>query len=283
MFARTQKSPLVDSCGNHTDWNVYEKKYKDEEIADMQNPLPNDVIYECLNTIGTNRLSKLDIDFAFSKPYELIRYLINITNKRKDAIVLDFFSGSGTTMEAVMQLNDDDGGNRLAILCQDAFDNVCKDITRERNKRIMNGYTSKKGYVTEPLGNSLKYYRTAFVGSNPSNQATDEDKTTLAQKAGCLLALAENTLYESVKTDTYQIFKDKDKDVWTAVYFKEDYRPKFFDEFVTAVKSLQGTKNIYIFSWGDVGSFESYFDNDPYAYIKGIPQPILDIYKSLNS
>ena len=133
------------------------------------------------------------------------------------------------------------------------------------------------------MGNSLKYYRTSFVGSNASNQATDEDKTILAQKAGCLLALAENTLYEQKTTDNYQIFKDKDKDVWTAVYFKEDVRPKFFNEFVDEVKELKGKKNVYIFSWGDVGSFESYFDDDPHALIKGIPQPILDIYKSLNS
>lgn len=283
MFDKSKRSPLVDSNGKHTDWNVYEKKYKDEELADMQNPLPNDVLYDFINTLGTTRLSKIDIDFAFSKPFELVEYLINITNKKKDSIILDFFSGSGTTMEAVMQLNNDDNGCRTAILCQDAFDNVCELITRERNLRIMNGYTNKKGLVTEPLGNSLKYYRTSFVGSNASSQATDEDKTILAQKAGCLLALAENTLYEQKTTDNYQIFKDKDKDVWTAVYFKEDVRPKFFNEFVDEVKDLKGLKNVYIFSWGEVGSFESYFDDDPHAHIKGIPQPILDIYKSLNS
>lgn len=283
MFDKSKRSPLVDSNGNHTDWNVYEKKYKDDELIDMRNPLPNDVLYNFINTLGTTRLSKIDIDFPFSKPFELVEYLINITNKRKDAVVLDFFSGSGTTMEAVMQLNNDDNGNRIAILCQDAFDNVCERITRERNKRIMNGYTNRKGLVTEPLGNSLKYYRTSFVGSNACGKATDEDKTVLAQKAGCLLALAENTLYETKKTDNYQIFKDKDKDVWTAIYFKEDVRPKFFNEFVESVKDLKGTKNVYIFSWGDVGSFESYFDDDPHARIKGIPQPIIDIYKSLNS
>lgn len=146
----------------------------------------------------------------------------------------------------------------------------------------LEGVISKKQQIP-PLGNSLKYYRTSFVGSNASNQATDNDKTILAQKAGCLLALAENTLYEKKTTENYQIFKDKDKDVWTAVYFKEDYRQKFFNEFVDAVKELNGTKNVYIFSWGDVGSFNSYFDDDLHVRIKGIPQPILDIYKSLNS
>ncbi len=150
------------------------------------------------------------------------------------------------------------------------------------NVLVLKGIISKKQPVP-PLGSSLKYYRTTFVGSNASRQATDEDKTVLAQKAGCLLALAENTLYEQIVTDNYQIFKDKNHDIWTAIYFKEDYRPKFFNEFVDAVKALKGTKNVYIFSWGDVGSFESYFDSDTHINIKGIPQPILDIYKSLNS
>lgn len=283
MFDKSKRSPLVDSNGNHTDWNVYEIKYKDEELTDIQNPLPNDVIDGFINTMGTTRLAKLDIDFAFSKPYELIEYLIKITGKNKNAIVVDFFAGSGTTMEAVMQLNEDDRGSRYAILCQDEGDNVCVGITRERNKRIMQGYTNTKGQTTDPLGNSLKYYRTTFVGANDCSQATDNDRTVLAQKAGCLLALAENTLYEQNTTDNYQIFKDKDRDVWTAVYFKEDYRPKHFNEFVDAVKALKGTKNVYIFSWGDVGSFEAYFDDDSNVQIKGIPQPILDIYKSLNS
>lgn len=300
--------------------------------------------------------------FSNPKPSTLISFLANFIPK-KNALIVDFFAGSGTTMQAVMALNEADFGNRKCILVQypeltyeikegekvakkgseNAFKagfNTITEITYERNKRIINGYlpktavteeigrfnltlsilkdsskllkevedlkigyndkydsfktsiednslivkgVHKKGIAIDGMGNSLKYYRTSFVGSNASNQATDEDKTILAQKAGCLLALAENTLYEQKATDNYQIFKDKDKDVWTAVYFKEDVRPKFFNEFVDSVKELKGQKNVYIFSWGDVGSFESYFDDDPHAHIKGIPQPILDIYKSLNS
>lgn len=147
---------------------------------------------------------------------------------------------------------------------------------------VLQGEFSKKKQCP-PLGNSLKYYRTSFVGDSSVSQATDNDKTILAQKAGCLLALAENTLYETMKTENYQIFKDKDHDLWTAVYFKEDYRPRFFNEFVEEVEKLQGIKNVYIFSWGDVGSFDSYFENLSGVNLKSIPQPILDIYKSLNA
>lgn len=361
VFKKTKTSPLVDEKGNTAKWNVYTKRYKFE--AEEKGNVPANIIDDCINSLGTNRLSVLNLDFSFAKPCELITKLVNYTNKRKDIIVLDFFAGSGTTMDAIMQLNNKDNGTRQVILvqspehtyeikngvekpikgCESLYNQGLRTVTmvaHERNKRVMNGCQSNSTITEElyslkislnvlkkgnevfenlvklkesydekydeidirvdneciilegkhkaavplsPLGNSLKYYRTTFVGANDCSQATDNDRTVLAQKAGCLLALAENTLYEQNTTDNYQIFKDKDRDVWTAVYFKEDYRPKHFNEFVDAVKALKGTKNVYIFSWGDVGSFEAYFDDDSNVQIKGIPQPILDIYKSLNS
>ena len=281
MFDKSSRSPLVDSNGNHTDWNVYEKKYKDEELEDLENPLPNDVLYDFINTLGTTRLAKIDIDFPFSKPYELVRYLLQITDKPKDAVILDFFAGSGTTMEAVLSLNEDDEGERQCILCQENEENICRGITYERNKRIINGYTSKTGVVTPPFGNSLKYYRTAFVGKNQPKAATDDDKLALAKKAGSLLSLAENTLYETEVTDFYQIYNDE-KGHWTCIYFQEDY--SHFEEFRQKVISLKGNeKSVYVFCWSDGAEFAAEFEYERNVTVKSIPQPILDIYKSLNA
>ena len=56
--------------------------------------------------------------FDNPKPVELIEHLISITNIKKDALILDFFAGSGTTFEAVINLNKKDGGNRKCILVQ---------------------------------------------------------------------------------------------------------------------------------------------------------------------
>ncbi|MBR3123804.1 MAG: site-specific DNA-methyltransferase [Prevotella sp.] len=281
MFDKSARSPLVDSNGKHTDWNVYEKKFKDEELENVENPLPNDVLYDFINTLGTTRLSKIDIDFQYSKPFELVKYLIQITNKSKNALILDFFAGSGTTMEATLQLNEDDGGNRQCILCQEDENNICQNITYERNKRIMNGYTSSSGIITIPIGNSLKYYKTAFVGKNHPKAATDDDKLVLAKKAGCLLSLAENTLYETEVTDYYQIFNDE-KGRWTCIYFQEDYSR--FEEFRKKVLALDGKeKSVYVFCWTDGAEFATEFEFEKNVTVKSIPQPILDIYKSLNA
>lgn len=108
-----------------------------------------------------------------------------------------------------MQLNQEDGGNRQCILCQLNEADICKNVTYERNRRVMNGYKNTRNEEILGLGNSLKYYRTTFVGKNQPKAATDDDKLVLAKKAGCLLSLAENTLYETEVTDYYQIFTMK--------------------------------------------------------------------------
>ena len=75
--------------------------------------------------------------FSFSKPVALLKFLISITTKfDKDAIVLDFFSGSATTAHAVMQLNAEDGGNRKFICVQ------LPEKTDEQSEAYKAGYTN---------------------------------------------------------------------------------------------------------------------------------------------
>ena len=56
--------------------------------------------------------------FDNPKPVDLIKHLIKITNMQNDSIIMDFFAGSGTTLEAVHQLNREDNGCRNCILIQ---------------------------------------------------------------------------------------------------------------------------------------------------------------------
>ena len=201
----------------------------------------------------------------------------------QSSIILDFFAGSGTTMHATMKLNAEDGGHRQCILVQqkEGDNNICENVTYERNKRVICGYTNAKGEQVEGLGGKMKYYKTAFVGKNQSKNATDADRIELAQKAGCLLALGENTLEEVSKSDDYQIYTSGGK--YTAIFFTEHYIK--LPEFVAEVEKLQQANAeivVYIFSWGTPEIFENEFDNLRGITLKAIPQPILDVYKSLN-
>lgn len=91
--------------------------------------------------------------FDFPKPLELISRIIKIGTDKK-TVVLDFFAGSGTTGHAVMKLNAEDGGNRKFILCTNNENNICREVTYERIKRVID----KEGYAA-----SLKYYKVDYI------------------------------------------------------------------------------------------------------------------------
>lgn len=104
-------------------WTVYTKQYlncdNEGNLID-RTQRPFGVIDSFSSTQASKLLDNLGLAnvFSYSKPFELISYLIERVVKPKDeSIVLDFFAGSGTTGHAVMELNKD-GGNRKFILCQ---------------------------------------------------------------------------------------------------------------------------------------------------------------------
>lgn len=167
MFDKSQRSPLVDSFGNHTDWNVYEKKYEDEETKEEKAPLPNDVIYDFINTLGTTTLHELGLEFSFSKPYQLIKYLITIINKEDDILILDFFSGSATTAHAVMELNAEDRGNRRYIMVQVKEDlpegtpdfKTIPEIAKERIRRAGKKIKEDSPLTTQNLDTGFRVFK----------------------------------------------------------------------------------------------------------------------------
>lgn len=98
----------------------------------------------------------LDNDFNYPKPISLIKRLLQL-HTNKNAKVLDFFAGSGTTGHAVLELNKEDGGHRQFILCTNNENNICRDVTYERLRRVINGYTTPKGKEVEGLPANLMY------------------------------------------------------------------------------------------------------------------------------
>ena len=95
--------------------------------------------------------------FDYPKPVELIKTLIKIYNN-KNAVILDFFAGSGTTGQAVLELNNEDNGNRQFILCTNNENNICEKVTYQRLIKVNYGTPKVK-----PLKFNLKYYRTNYI------------------------------------------------------------------------------------------------------------------------
>lgn len=105
---------------------------------------------------GANLLSKIMGGKKFDYPKSLYAVIdcLKVGNAKKDTIILDFFAGSGTTGHAVMKLNAEDGGSRKFILCTNNENNICRDVTYERIKRVI----AKDDYKA-----SLKYFKVEYL------------------------------------------------------------------------------------------------------------------------
>lgn len=105
--------------------------------------------------------------FQSPKPVQFIKDIIKISTTNPAAIILDFFAGSGTTGQAVLELNKEDGGKRQFILCtnneitEQNPNGIAIDVTTKRLKRVMTGscYDGSADFdwikKNEPLGDNL--------------------------------------------------------------------------------------------------------------------------------
>ena len=95
-----------------------------------------------------------------------------------------------------MQLNAEDGGHRQCILVTNNENNICEEVTYERNKRVIEGYTTPKGVKVEGLrANTLRYYKTGYI----PRERTQRNMRALVSAATDLLCIKED-LYEELPT-----------------------------------------------------------------------------------
>ena len=231
-----------------------------------------------LAELGTAKSAGIELEelmdskiFNYPKPVSLIKHLLKISSE-KDDIVLDFFAGSGTTGQAVSELNNEDKGARQFIL----ITNNDEVVNGKKHKIMTDICLPRIKRVIKRDGGSTKHFKTAFVGKNNILKANDADKIELAHNAGGMLAIAENTFDQVEQNNYWQIFENSKQ--YTAVYFREESGK--FDNFVDRVRKLKKPAVVYIFSWEKEFDFSD-FDYDENVKIKTIPQPILEIYKQI--
>lgn len=161
IFKKTKTSGLVDENGNQSKWNIYNKLWLSEQQE--KGVVPSNFIQEYENRQSAAEMKNLGLNFTYAKPVDLIKYLITIANQRDDILILDCFAGSGTTGQAVLELNAEDKGDRHFILCTNNENNICEEVTYPRLKIISEGYRDRKKKVKPALEFNLKYYKTDFI------------------------------------------------------------------------------------------------------------------------
>lgn len=139
------------------EWNVFIKQYLNDESGNQRKTKQFSIIDGIYTQHGTKEIEAIFGDgnvFKFPKPSNLICKVLDIVPFEKEFTVLDFFAGSGTTGHAVLKYNAEKGGNRKFILCTNNENNICRDVTYERIKRVID----KENYAA-----SLKYYKVDYI------------------------------------------------------------------------------------------------------------------------
>ncbi len=121
---------------------------------------------------GSNLL--LDIfkkkTFDYPKSLNAVRdYLYTMIRSNKEAVVVDFFAGSGTTGHAVLEMNEADGGNRRFIMCTNNENGIAEEVTYPRLKTVITGERPDGSKYPEHIPANLKYYKTEFVSKDTEN------------------------------------------------------------------------------------------------------------------
>ena len=272
VLKKTKTSPLVDEFGNQAKWNVYTKRYKID--AEKKGNVPSNIIENCFNTLGTNILTKYGLDFSFAKPIELVNYLINITNKENSLTILDFFAGSGTTLHATMALNAEDGGNRQCILVTNNENNICEEVTYERNKRVIHGYSNAKGIEVDGLkNNNLRYYKSEFVSREPSLK----NKRELTQLATELLCIKEDC-YTEQKINIQQARLFANSQVTLLILFDDHIIPQAV-EFIKGIEAPE--IKVYVFSMGSDPYTEDFAEVLDEVTLCALPDAIYKAYQNV--
>jgi len=115
-------------------------------LCDMEG-LPPSSLWVDLEVTGHNRQAKYELlnlmpedVFDTPKPVKLIKHIISLVKENQNAIIMDFFSGSGTTADAVMQMNAADGGHRKFIMIQlpENLDHSLEHAANDKKRALMN-------------------------------------------------------------------------------------------------------------------------------------------------
>lgn len=225
------------------------------------------------STYGTELLTSIigQNDFPFPKSLYAVKECIEACTYKKDAVIVDFFAGSGTTGHAVLELNKEDEGQRQVILCTNNENNICIDITYPRVKRVIKGYKSTDGKKIPALGGNLNYYRTAFVPAAP----TDANKEMLTQRSVEMLCLRENTFEFVRENSVWKLYKNQSH--YTAILFDNLAIPKFKKE----LAKLEMPIRAYIFSLGDETFEDEFEDMADRVSVRPIPEAILRVYRRI--
>jgi adenine-specific DNA-methyltransferase len=185
----------------------------------------------------------------------------------KNALVLDFFAGSGTTGHAVMELNKEDGGNRQFILCTNNENGIAEEVTQPRIQKVSEGYDDTAGIEI-----NLRYFKTGFI---KRSNVSDDTRRELIKKSTEMICLKESTFKKAYDNKKFKIYQNSSSA--TGILFDLDA----IDDFKNKLEKSGLTSNIYVFSLTSDVYDEDFADLKTKHHLKPIPEGILEVYRKI--
>ncbi|MEW5805584.1 MAG: site-specific DNA-methyltransferase [Patescibacteria group bacterium] len=216
--------------------------------------------------------------FNYSKPRGLMEILIgSVTrNSKKQYFILDFFAGTGTTGHAVLNINKEDGGQRRFILCtnnrdENGIHKICTDVCYPRIEKAIKGFKAKNEKIYG-LGGNLKYFKTDFVGAQP----TDKNKRDLVNNSAEIICIRED-IFDLVAENNldWKIYQKGKK--YLGIIFNEEA----IDDFKKAANKFKGQFIIYCFSYTETLPEKEFTDLKNKHRLESIPEIILKVYREI--
>jgi len=237
-------------------------------------------------TYGTQLIKDIvGVDFPFPKSLYAVKECIKAAIHPKNAIILDIFAGSGTTLHATLLLNEEDGGSRQCILATNNENNICEEVTYERCKRVIQGYEDSKGQLVQGmLNNNLRYYRNEFVSRNSSIK----NKKELTKRATELLCIKEDCYNEITKNVINGIqnwikFFSNEGGLYFCVIFddmKIEDSIQIIKKFIDLNKPIDPIK-VYVFSNGQYPYTEDFEEVLEHVILCALPDAIYKAYQNV--
>lgn len=271
---------------NNKNGTPRQKRFKSEYTNETM-PIRT-LIGEYQSETATNKLKEIfninKLDFNNPKPVELIKFLIEQT-AGPNAVVLDFFAGSGTTGQAVIELNKEDGEHRQFILVTNneaggkadaGAEGIAEKVTYPRIKTVITGIRPDGTKYSDGIPANLRYFKTDFVEKGAT---TDDTREALITECSDMIRIRENAFDFVASAPEYRFYKND-----------KVFVPIIFDQFAIAdtwekVEELNTDKlpvHCYNFSYNRHANEEEIPEDTKLEWTAcSIPETVLEVYRKI--
>lgn len=273
-------------------WQFYKKQRP--QLGDLPTKKPKSIFYkpDYSTSTATNKLKAMfgEKVFASPKPVPLLKDFIYLASK-KDSIILDFFAGSGTSAQAILELNKEDDGNRKFILCTNNENNICEEVTYKRVDKVINGYSIIKPKTNKKpkqiieingLDSNLEYLKIQTLTHDDENHSELDIKEFMVDKCTEIIKLKESCFDLKPISNFLLHFNKSEKEVFILqnIY---DMLPRDYDE---VKSSLNNSKSeiltMYILALQNQDHYKRKFkDVNKKIIFEPMPEKFLKILRKI--